>query len=248
MLDVFFDSPPVLQGDERTQLNQLKNYLFTISNKLNEAMMTISVEEIAEKAAEKAQQVTAAEDAGMQDRYTVLKSLIIKTAEIVRHEMDEITTHLEDNLEALSSQFGSLQQNLTADITATAEGVLQSYGYDEKIEGLEDANGNTESYIRQTNQYIFTGLLDSTTNPPTYGIAVGDGVTKNDGTLNGANKCATFTKDRMSFWQGGTELAYFSSGKFYIRDGEITNTLTIGNYMWKKITGGAIALIALGNS
>lgn len=242
MADVFFDNPPVLQGDERTQLQQLKNYLFTISNKLNEAMMTISIEEISEKAAERVQQAQESGAAEKTDAYTTLKSMIIKTAEIVRHEMDEITTHLEDNLEALSSEFGELQRNLTSDITATAEGVLQSYGYEERITGLETEAGTTDSFIRKTNQYIFSGLIDE--NTMTYGIAVGEGVTKSDGTLDNNARCATFSMNEMAFWQGTTKMAWFSSGKFYINNGQIENSLQIGNFMWKKIEGGAMALVA----
>ena len=245
MPDVFFDNPPVLQGDEKTQLNQLKNYLFTISNKLNEALMTVSVEEITQKAVERVQQVKEGEAAGEMDRYNTLKSMIIKTATIVRHEMDEITTHLEDNLTAVSEEFGELQRNLDSNIRATAAGILQEYNYEERVTGLEDEAGTTESFIRKTNQYIFSGLIDEST--MTYGIAVGEGVTAYDAqgnaVLNDNAKCATFTLSEMAFWKGSSKLAWFSSDTFYINKGQVVQSLQIGNFMWMNMSG-AMALVA----
>ena len=161
--------------------------------------------------------------------------------------MDEITTHLEDDLTALSEDFGTLERNLDSDIRATAEGILQDYHYEERVTSLESSSGTTDGFIRRTNQYIFSGLINS--NPVEYGIAIGEGVTAYDADgnpyLNQNAKCATFTMNRLSFWQGSTELAYFSSGKFYITNAEITNTLTIGNFMWKAMTDHSLALISI---
>ena len=249
MPDVFFDNPPVLQGDEKTQLAQLKNYLFTVSNKLNEALMSVSVEEISTRVVQQIRDGggTTQETVQNTDAYTTLKSMIIKTATIVRHEMDEITTHLEDNLTALSEDFGTLERNLDSDIRATAEGILQEYNYEERVQGLESEAGTTDGFIRRTNQYIFSGLINESTME--YGIAIGEGVTSYDANgnpyLNQNAKCATFTMNKMSFWQGTTELAYFSSGKFYITNGEITNTLQIGNFIWKAMTDHSMALISV---
>ena len=246
MLNVFFDNPPVLMGDERTQLQQLNSYLFTMSSKLNEALMEVSIQEAQETGTGGGSALTEKDREEQQQAYTSLKQMIIKTADIVKTEMTEITTQLETQVEAISTEFGTLQQNLTSDIRATAEGVLQDYHYEERVTGLETEAGTTEGFIRRTNQYIFSGLIDA--NTMTYGIAVGEGVTAYDANgnayLNDNAKCATFTMDRMSFWQGGAELAYFSSGKFYIERGEILKTLQIGTFIWQSMTDNSIALIS----
>lgn len=36
--------------------------------------------------------------------------------------------------------------------------------------------------------------------------------------------------DRISFSQNGTEVAYFTNNRFYVKDGEFTNSLTLGNF------------------
>lgn len=236
MGNVFFDNPPVLQGNERTQLQQLSGYLFTISNKLNEALMTVSLQ-----AQDEIDKRLSAAEQSEQPQITSLKSLIIKTAEIVRTEMDEISTKLRTETEAVSSQVGTLNQTLEARIRATAEGVLQDYHYDQLV---HDTQTNTV-YRTLANQRIFSGLIND--NPVEYGIAIGEGVTAYDAQgnpyLNQNAKCATFTMNRMSFWQGNVELAYFSSGKFYISNGEITNTLKIGNYMWRAMADNGMTLV-----
>ena len=238
MDNVFFENPPVLQGDERTQLRQLNGYLFTISNKLNEALMTISVAQEKKEEEERTDAGTPAEES---KDYKTLKSMIIKTAEIVRTEMQEISTQLHGETEAISSQFGSLVETLDATIKATAEGVLQDYHYSETV---RDTQTNTE-FRTMTNQYIFTGLIND--NPVEYGIAIGEGVTAYDANgnpyLNQNAKCATFTMNKMSFWQGNVELAYFSSGKFYIKNGQITQTLQIGNFVWKAMADNSMVLL-----
>lgn len=240
MDNVFFDNPPVLQGNERTQLTQLYNYLFNVSNKLNEAMMTVSMQEAQQAEAQQAGGSTA-EEQKQKEQFQTLKSMIIKSAEIVRTEMQEISTELHGETEAISEQFGTLVENMDATIRATAEGVMQDYHFDQLV---TDTQTNT-FYRQQTNQYIFTGLIND--DPVEYGIAIGEGVTAYDQEgnpyLNQNAKVATFTMNKLAFWQGTVQLAYFSSGKFYITNGEITNTLQIGNYVWKVMADNSMTLV-----
>jgi len=235
MAEVFFDSPPTLQGAEKEQLLQLQRYLMAMSDKLNTALMDVSIEQMAP---EVKQTITTAQQTTAQN-YETLKSMIVKTADIVRHEMDVITAHLEDNYEALSEQFGTYERNLDSTITATAEGILQNYQLVERVTGLEN---DTDSFERKINQYIFTGLVDSVNGK--YGIAIGENVTNADGTLNSAAKCATFTMDELAFWHGETKMAYFSDNIFHIAQGEVTSSMKMGNHTWRVMTGGSLGLIS----
>ena len=205
--------------------------------------MSISIEQLTPEAQTLIR--TIEESQPTDNQMETLKSLIIKTAEIVRTEMQEITTQLQAQTTALSSQFGVYEQTLESTITATAEGILQDYGFAESIQGLQDADGNFDSFVNKVNQYIWTGKLSD--NPVRYGIAIGEGVTAYDQQgnpyLNDNAKCATFSMDELAFWQGNVKLAYFSSGKFYINNGQIVNSLQIGNYLWKVLNNGAIALM-----
>lgn len=239
MAEVFFDNPPALQGKEENKIQQLYLYLNAMSEKLNTALMDVTIEQMAPET----KQVITGQAEVSQQHYDSLKSMIVKTAQVVRHEMDEIRVHLEDNYEALSDQFGEYQRNLTSEITATAEGILQDYQFQERITGLEN---DTESFMRQVNQYIFFGLINE--NPVRYGIAIGENVTKYDEhgntSINNNQKTATFTMDELAFWQGETKLAWFASRVMHIDSAEIENTLKMGNHTWKILTDGAMGLVS----
>ena len=194
MADTFFDNPPVLQGSEQTQLQQLYGYLNTISEKLNEALMNITIEQMSAEAQEQIRSAVKGSTERNQSEYNTLKALIIKSAEIVRTEMDEIATELRSSTQALSNEFGELQTDLTQTIRDTATGLLREFKYDETVTNAQTG----AKYKTHTEQYIFSGLLDETTNPPTYGIAIGENVTNTDGTLNEAGKMATFTMSEMA--------------------------------------------------
>lgn len=236
MAEVFFDNPPVLAGDEKSQLVQLFRYLSTMSEKLNTALNSITADQMEP---ETRQAIRTAGSGEAEKQYSGLRSLIIKTAEIVRGEMDEISTTLQGQYNVMSEQMGEIQRSTMASITATAEGVQQNY---ELIEQLMTSGDNAGAFMNRISGYIYTGIIDENTG--TLGIAIGEQITNADGTMNGAKKMATFTMNKLSFWQGETELAYFTDNVFHIMNGEITKSLKIGNHTWTALTGGAMGLIS----
>ena len=46
--------------------------------------------------------------------------------------------------------------------------------------------------------------------------------------------------DRLSFVQGGAEVAYFSNNKLYVNDGQFNNTLRIGNFEFSPRPNGSL--------
>lgn len=237
--NTFFDNPPMLQGQEKQQLQQVYNYLMAMSDKLNQALMTITIDQMTpETQAEIRKSETA-----QNEQAATLKSLIIKTATVVRHEMDEIRAHLQDEYEALSDEFGEYERNLESTITATAQGVLQEYHYDERIQAVQDS---AEGFQRRIDQYIFSGLIDEVNGK--YGIAIGENITAYDiegnPYLNTARKTATFTMDELAFWQGETKLAWISDSVFHFSQGEVTKSMKMGNHTWTILSDGSMGLIS----
>ena len=235
---ILFNNPPVLAGTPEIKLNQMYHYLFDISNKLNEALMTVSIEQMEPETRQSIQKAASASETTAED-YTKLKSLIVKNAEIVRAEMTEIRTYLDSHYEAISEQFGTFQQDIHREIVETAQGTVDTYQIDERISDLQE---ETADFINSINAYIYSGILNTTTGE--VGIAIGYNVTNQDGTLNQANKMATFTADRLSFWLNNTEVAYFSNQVFHIESGEVTNSMRMGSYIWKVMNStGAMGLM-----
>ena len=239
MAEIFFDNPPTLSGEAEEQLLQLYRYLHTVSEKLNTALMDITIEQLAP---ETQAQIRNSGREEMASQKAGLKSLIIKTAEIVRTQMDEIRTTLEYWVNAISEQFGALNTQLTNQVSLTAEGLQQAFSY---IRTLEDYAEENRIYRDTLSNYVNIGVVRyDALNNPVVGIAIGENITNPDGTINQNNRLATFTVDRLSFYQGAAEVAYFSNNVFHISNGEITSTLKIGNHIWKRMTDGAMALIA----
>ena len=237
MAKTFFDNPPTIGGRTEEQLQALYSYLFAMSNKLNEALMDISIEQMTPETQTVVQKAAGA-DKAQEAQINQLKEIIVKNAEIARLAMDEIRTELSSQYTAISEEFGTYQQTLESTISATAAGIMQEYHIEDRIQAVED---DTATFMNNQNAYIFSGLLSD--NPATYGIAIGYNVTNEDGTLNNQNKSATFTADKLSFWLNGTEVAYFSNSVFHIASGEITDQLRMGGYIWKTLANGAMALM-----
>lgn len=230
---------------------QLRDYLYQMHEGLSVAMSTLDESNFDEKTA--AALVKAGDSASSQkltEQGQTLKSLIIKTAKTVEVEMDRLETELKTSYLALSD-FGEFQQALSQQITATAEGVVQSFANSETITALETGLTAFEKYESETNQYIKTGLLYYETvggaRVPRYGVAVGEISTEvsADGEvlLSRGGMVSTFTSDKLSFWNMGAEVAYLQSAKLYVRNAEITDSMAIGKYIFSVQEDGSMGIL-----
>lgn len=223
-----FDSPPTLMGDEANQLIQMYRYLQAMSDQLNEAMTGITLKNFAPEAQEELQAlVSGSSEKKIKSVQNNLRSIVIKSAEIVRNEMDELRTRLTSDLQMISQEYGQLIEQMSNDISVNARGITQNYEYYQRV------SGDLGDFVTRSNQYIYTGYLWDDNGKPVYGVAVGENVTAQDGQLDSTHKLATFTNNRLSFWYGNIELAYFSNQMLYINSAEVLKTLKMGNFMWK---------------
>lgn len=238
--------PPQLRGDEKQQLTQLRSYLYQMQQQLNIALEQVTPEALAE-------QITAAQAAGaklpdntdatLSAAYNKLKSIIIKTADTVRTEMDTLEVELAGAYVAQGTM-GSYYEELSSLVQADAAAVVQTYGFESQLTAASDAISNIETYNVNTEQYIKTGLLFYDGAVPRYGVAVGEKITtvevNGEVLLERQGLCATFTSDRLSFWQNEVEVAYISNNKLYINEAHILSRLFIGNWVVDTSYGFAI--------
>lgn len=230
-----FAAPPAPAGSEKQQLQAMFSYLYRMNENLNVALNNLSGANFAQETRERIERATGSTEQkdALQGQYDALKSLVIKTADIVRQEMTMIVTQLDGKYLAIS-EFGQYQENMEATIRATAEGIIQEYGFESKLDDLSNSASEFDEYKVKTDQYIKTGLLYYDGSVPRYGVAVGENLTtvEVDGEqiLERNNLCATFTSDRLSFWMGGVEVAYVSNNKLYIANVEITGQMIMGNW------------------
>ena len=235
--NIMFDNPPLLNGGTENRLQQMYSYLGTISSQLNSMVMDIEIKRLKTEETVKTV-VREKEQNPAESDFIKAKSLIIKTAELVRTEMEEIRTTLTGSVDALSEQFGEYQETITQEITATAMGILQSFNIEERISEVEEEMSN---FVRNQTSYIYAGILDDVTHKT--GIAIGENVTNENGELVAENQVVQITSDRIVFYQNGTEVAYFSNNNFYIAKGVVTDSMQMGNFMWKVFSNGSLGLM-----
>lgn len=254
-MNIRVETPPTLKGGTEQQLTQLTSYLFRLSELLNIALNDISsVQANSSDMASDVDKGGAGNDGSTSrgEAYEELRSLIINTADVVNASMKSLRTELESQYAAMSSEWGNYQENMTNTITATANGILQEYGYDAAIETLQEQAAGFSEYRINTEGYIRSGFIDyDENNVPIVGIAIGNNLSTTTVVIDGqeyeqvdsTQSCAFYTSDRVSFRINGKEAAYVSNGRLYITDATITGTLTFGNYLLSHTYGFTIQSI-----
>ena len=169
-----------------------------------------------------------------------LKALIVNTAETLRREMDRLETVLRSEYAAVSNQWGVYKEQMHNTITATAEGIVQQYGFSSDIESLEAQASGFEQYRISTEGFIRQGFVERNAGGvPILGIAIGQGLTGVETVVDGqrvleldeTQSCAFYTAERVSFRIGGREVAYLSNRRLYVADVEVTGGLWLGQWL-----------------
>lgn len=238
-MNLNLSNPPRLTGDTADQLRQITSYLYQLQRDLNVALDSVDsvVKEAAVETAATAAEQTVSATAKS------LKSLIIKTANFVKQEMDSWTQLLEGNYLAISD-FGTYREEVSQEITTTATEIVNAFNYtsliaaaQSRISELEAENNTLKTYKVETEQYTKSGLLYyDDLNVPIYGYAVGEVLTRvtvnGEETVRREDLLSTWSAGRLNFWQGGQIIAYYANNKLYVTRGEFLESIQIGDWMF----------------
>ena len=252
------ETPPALRGEPEQQLSLMSSYLFRLSEMLNVALNSLS-----ERSYTSATEVQVSKSDSVNKSlatdttvasYNELRGLINNTSIYVHSEIDKLSTELERQYVAISDDWGTFQENISSSIEATAEGIVQSYGYDAEIQTLQEEAAGFSAYKISTEGYIRQGFIDyDENNIPIVGIAIGQGLTSTKVTINGIEyqkidstaSCAFYTATKVSFRINGQEVAYVSNRKLYIGDVEITGSVVLGG-KWMISTASGLSIKWIG--
>ena len=233
MIDIKY--PKITSATEKGQLEQVRAYLFQLVDNLNFALKAFNgdVTRVVQQSNQKSKDITEEE---AQATFGSIKSLIIKSADIVNAYYEEIQKRLEGQYVA-QSDFGLYVESTVQTITADSKNVESLF---ESIQEIISDIENIESSLIDVNARIKSGVLDYDDNEvPIYGVEVGQ-ITEIDG-VEVFNKFARFTSDRLSFYdKNDTEVAYISDYKLYITHLQVTVTLTLGRFEFDATDGLAI--------
>ena len=186
----------------------------------------------------------SAEEAALGSQYDAIKSLIIKTADTIRVKesidgllkcVESLNSRLGKEYVAISD-FGVYLERLNAQISIDPEAIEQYYKFFSELKANVDAiSADFSNYKVETEGYIRTGIVDYTDNGvPVVGVAVGQTLTtvEVDGetVVEQKNFRATYTANKLSFWQDAVEVAYVSNNKLYITNITALGKVTIGKW------------------
>ena len=234
--------PPAPAGSVQQQLQRQYAYLFQMAQQLN-----LALEQLPETPSGSAVSDSAGKDTAAA-QYHTLRSLIIKTADQVRREMEELTVSLAGTYVA-SSQFGEYVEQLSSYIQANPEALTQYYSFTADLQAdTEAVSAAFERYRTETQAYIRTGIVYYDGAVPVYGVAVGQNLTVEDvdgeQVVSQRNFRATYTASKLSFWQDAREVAYVSNNRLYITDITVLQGLTVGS--WQISTQGGLTFRWMG--
>lgn len=207
--------PPMSGGSAQEQLEGLRRYLIQLTDQLSGADWS---------ARSVLQEVSQAIDAdSLRDGarrtelegFAALKSLIIKTADYAAENSETFRLKLSGNYVAVSD-FGKYWQNATMTVDGNEFGIRQLYDF---------SAGVNNKFTVDSKQYVKTGLLYFDGVKPVYGVGVGNIATTvaNESEVldKTQNELVTVTPGRLSFWQGGSEVAYLAEKKLHFPSGTL---------------------------
>jgi len=195
----FTEKPPILTGQSRKDMENLRDYLFRMAQSLGDvagAGVAADNTNVSISYQKNGQQVLRPGGTNDRDIAAVrknaleLRDLIIKSANNLQRKIDEnaddITagdnavmsyvdskTEVYDSMYLARSEFGTFQENVTSMIETTAKGVVESYDYGSSIDSVQDSIGLLQSYYTSINGEIRRGIVeDPETGEYVTGIAI----------------------------------------------------------------------------
>lgn len=231
---MIIEPPPLDDLRLYTYLQQMTRQINFALGETEKATITVVEKALSESAGE----TDKAKGEQQAREMLKLRGLIQQTATYVQEQMAEIRTTLTGEYVA-RSDIGQIVTEYEREIVQTAEGMLDKYKLDDLVESVDTGLASFRQYVTHTDGYIKTGFLyRDASGDEKLGVAVGENLTTVtvDGkeVLNREKLVATFTSDRLSFWQNEKEVAYVSNSKLYITNATITDELRVGNWIIKR--------------
>lgn len=255
--------PNITGATEREQLIQVKSYLHQLAEQLQWALQNVDTSNNTSVVMPTARSLApssgnASGEINAQATFASIKSLIIKSAEIVNAYSEEIGLHF-DGRYAAQSAFGTFIEDTNAAIEANSTGIKQTYTniqaiYDpmiqqvqedlgnatgeigERISKVEDSVGDAEAYIKTTKATIKTGKLEELPDGTViHGLEIGQ-IDEASGVVN--RRYARFTADELSFYDDNDDkVAWISNNQLHITEAVVKRKLNIGGYLVDATNG-----------
>ena len=228
--------PKINGTTEREQLAQIKSYLYQMAQQLQWALNNTSATSGNVVVQQEANTASVPSGVAVMSTFNAVKSMIIKSADIVDAYYEEISRRLDGEYVA-RSDFGTYSERTSQEIIENSTGVERLFTNVQKIASDIDTLAYT---LIEVETHVNSGLLYyDEDGAPVYGLEIGQ---RNE--VDGVEvfkKYARFTSDRLAFYDhNNTEVAYISDYKLYITHLHVTGSIRHGGFVTDSSDGIAI--------
>ncbi len=146
----------------------------------------------------------------VEDYKRTTDSKITQQAESITSQISEVY--------ATKNEVDGIEDRVESKIVQTSKNITDNFNKSLTYlaEDISTVGDNVKEFVSELNVYIRRGELE----PDVYGIEIG----RSDSLIK-----ARFINDRLSFYQGASEVAYISQNNLYITRAEVLDYLKIGN-------------------
>lgn len=151
----------------------------------------------------------------------------------------EVDQDLQESKETINESLQGVQDRVTGVNALLEDAKAQLNG---SLEDIEAYVSNLRETIIGVTAYLKSGLLYSTdAGIPVYGLEIGQSVKDEVAGTEVFNKYARFTSEKLSFYDSnGTEVAYISDKKLFIKMAHITVSFQIGGLISLVMNNGDV--------
>lgn len=229
--------PNITAPTERGQLEQIRSYLYAVSEQLNWAFNTIEVGYSSPSV--QTQDNNSSKESSPEEvksNFNAIKALIIKSADIVDAYYETISKKLEGEYKALSD-FGEYTQKTSLTLKESSDKIDALFTNIQGINGTLEKIGEDLDKVIATDAYIRAGeLYYDESGAPVYGLEIGQ-----TNTVDGEkvfDKFARFSANKVSFYDvNDVEVGYISDYMLFITNATITGNLGLGGYKYDTSDG-----------
>lgn len=212
--------PNINAKTDSERIAQLTRYIYQLTEQLTFSFNTIettlgSISD--ENTLSPAVSLSAlSENEKLEESYSYIKYMIIKSADFTSSVTDVIHTQLDGSYIA-KSDFGEYLENTSLEINGNSVGFTQLYSYSAGIRSdFADFDVNNQTFIK-------TGLLYYNDSTPIYGVGIGliDSTTDVNGNtvIDRSGLLATYTADEIAFWSNDEQIASIKPSEVYFPNG-----------------------------
>ncbi len=229
-----FRYPNITDSTNEGQMRQIRSFLHQLTDQLNYALKDV------ESSVERVRTIVV-EDSGKSEEekaastFNSIKSLIIKSADIVSTYSEEISKTLSGEYVA-QSVFGTYSEHTSNRIAANSSKIDISFTNQQAVESKVES---IDSALRGITAGVVVGIVSEEGGIPMYGIELRQEVEENGDVTY--RKFARFTSEKLAFFdQNGREVAYISDRKLHILTAEIDSSLAMGGFVLTVQSDGSI--------